>query len=229
MKTKARPLVRSKSVASSPRVQELEPRNENQRLYLEALQTSSQVIVLGPSGTGKSYVAASYAASLYAAKEIRQVVITRPAVAVGRSLGALPGSLDEKFSPWMSPILSIFSERLGKTALDSAIRTGGIRMAPLEYMRGTTFKDAFVIVEECQNLTIPEFKMLVTRIGENCNLVMNGDVRQSDIKGESGLSKAIQLADKYRMDVPVIEFGIEDIVRSDICKAWVTAFYKEGE
>jgi phosphate starvation-inducible protein PhoH and related proteins len=206
----------------------LEPLNDNQKLYLHALKTSNQVIVLGPSGTGKTYLAASYAANQYLMKKINKIIITRPAVSVGKSLGALPGTLEEKFGPWLSPVLSVLEERLGKGVVETGIKNGNIVMAPLEYMRGSSFKDAFILADECQNLDTAQFKMLVTRIGENCQIVMNGDIRQSDIKEQSGLSKAIQLADKYDIDTAVIEFDIEDIVRSNLCKQWVTAFYLEN-
>jgi phosphate starvation-inducible protein PhoH and related proteins len=206
----------------------LEPLNDNQGLYLQALKTSNQVIVLGPSGTGKTYMAASYAANQYLMKKINKIIITRPAVSVGKSLGALPGTLEEKFGPWLSPVLSVLEERLGKGVVETGIKNGNIVMSPLEYMRGSSFKDSFVLADEVQNLDVAQFKMLVTRIGENCQIVMNGDIRQSDIKEQSGLSKAIHLAKKYNIDAAIVEFEIEDIVRSDICKQWVTAFYLEN-
>jgi phosphate starvation-inducible PhoH-like protein len=186
------------------------------------------VIVLGPSGTGKTYIAATYAANQYALKRIQKIIITRPAVSVGKSLGALPGNLDEKFGPWLSPVVSVLEEQLGKGVVETGIKNGNIVMAPLEYMRGSSFKDAFVLADECQNLDVAQFKMLVTRIGENCTLVMNGDIRQSDIKEQSGLSKAIHLAKKYNIDACVVEFGLDDVVRSDMCRQWLEAFYEEG-
>lgn len=206
----------------------LEALNDNQKLYLSALKSSRQVIVLGPSGTGKTYMAATYAANQYLLKSINKIIITRPAVSVGKSLGALPGTLEEKFGPWLSPVLSVLEEQLGKGVVETGIKNGNIVMAPLEYMRGSSFKDAFILADEAQNLDIAQFKMLVTRIGENCQLVLNGDIRQSDIKEQSGLSKAIHLAKKYNIEASVVEFKVEDIVRSDICRQWVEAFYEEN-
>ena len=206
----------------------LEALNDNQKLYLSALKSSKQVIVLGPSGTGKTYMAATYAANQYLLKSINKIIITRPAVSVGKSLGALPGTLEEKFGPWLSPVLSVLEEQLGKGVVETGIKNGNIVMAPLEYMRGSSFKDAFILADEAQNLDIAQFKMLVTRIGENCQLVLNGDIRQSDIKEQSGLSKAIHLAKKYNIEASVVEFKVEDIVRSDICRQWVEAFYEEN-
>ena len=192
------------------------------------MKTSQQVIVLGPSGTGKTYIAATYAANQYSLRKIDKIIITRPAVSVGKSLGALPGDLGEKFGPWLSPVLSVLEEQLGKGVVETGVKNGNIQMAPLEYMRGSSFKDAFVLADECQNLDIAQFKMLVTRIGNNCKLVMNGDIRQSDIKEQSGLSKAIHLAKKYSIEASVVEFGIDDVVRSDLCKQWLEAFYEEN-
>lgn len=202
--------------------------NDNQKLYIEALKANQQVIVLGPSGTGKTYIAATYAANQYLNKRIHKIIITRPAVSVGKSLGALPGTMDEKFGPWLSPVLSVLEEQLGKGVVETGVKNGNIQMAPLEYMRGSSFKDAFVLADECQNLDVAQFKMLVTRIGDNCKLVMNGDIRQSDIREQSGLSKAIHLAKKYHIDAAVVEFGLDDVVRSDICKQWLGAFYEEN-
>lgn len=202
--------------------------NNNQKVYIDALKTSQQVIVLGPSGTGKTYIAATHAANLYLNKRIDKIIITRPAVSVGKSLGALPGTMDEKFGPWLSPVLSVLEQHLGKNKLETDTKNGNIQMAPLEYMRGSSFKDAFILADECQNLDVAQFKMLVTRVGDNCQLVMNGDVRQSDIKEQSGLSKAIHLAKKYQIDASVVEFTLADVVRSDMCKQWLTAFYEEN-
>lgn len=206
----------------------LDALNDNQKLYIKALKESPQVIVLGPSGTGKTYIAATYAANQYLMKKINKIIITRPAVSVGKSLGALPGTLEEKFGPWLSPVLSVLEEQLGKGVVETGIKNGNIVMAPLEYMRGSSFKNAFILADEAQNLDVAQFKMLVTRIGENCQIVLNGDIRQSDIKEQSGLSKAIHLAKKYNIDASLIEFEIEDIVRSSICRQWVEAFYLEG-
>jgi len=215
-------------VESQSKLVPLEALNDNQKNYLAALKKSSQVIVLGPSGTGKTYIATTYAANLYLMKRINKIIITRPAVSVGKSLGALPGTMEEKFGPWLSPVLSVLEEQLGKGVVETGIKNGNIVMAPLEYMRGSSFKDAFILADESQNLDVAQFKMLVTRIGENCQLVLNGDVRQSDIKEQSGLSKAIHLASKHGIDASVVEFQVEDIVRSEICKQWVKAFYEEG-
>lgn len=209
------------------KIWDLKPLNDNQSLYLRALHNSDQMIVCGYSGTGKTYIAATFAANMYAAREVNRIILTRPNVSVGKDLGYFPGTLEEKFAPWAAPVLDVLNEQLGKGVVDTGIKNGNIEMAPLSTMRGRSFHDAFIILDEAQNTTIPEIKMFLTRIGKGCKVVINGDVKQSDINSQSGLSKIIHLAKKYQLPVPVIEFGVDDIVRSDICKAWIVAF--EGE
>ena len=205
----------------------LQPLNDNQGLYLKALNGSDQVIVCGYSGTGKTYVAATYAANMYATRVVDKIILTRPNVSVGKDLGYFPGTLEEKFAPWAAPVLDVLNEQLGKGVVESGIKNGNIEMAPLSTMRGRSFKNAFIILDEAQNTTVAEIKMFLTRVGKDCKVVINGDVKQSDINGQSGLSKIIHLAKKHRLPVPVIEFGVDDIVRSDICKAWIIAFEEE--
>lgn len=204
------------------------PRTENQRLLLEAMRDSSQILVLGPAGTGKTYVTATYAADLYTTKEIDKIVITRPHVAVGKDLGYLPGTLEEKTYPWALPVLDVLEKHWGKGTLETAIKNGNVEMAPLALMRGRSFDNSFIIVDETQNITVHELKMLLTRVGEGSTIVLNGDAQQSDLKEADGLSKIIHLAKKHMLPVPVIEFGVDDIVRSDICAEWVKVFMQEG-
>ena len=206
----------------------LVPRTEKQRMLLDALKTSSQVLVLGPAGTGKTYVTATYAADLYTLKEVDKIVITRPHVSVGKDIGFLPGTLEEKTYPWALPVLDVLEKHWGKGMLETAIKNGNVEMAPLALMRGRSFENSFIIVDETQNITTHELKMLLTRVGEGSIIVLNGDVQQSDLKEADGLSKIIHLAKKHMLPVPIIEFGLDDIVRSDICAQWVRVFYKEG-
>ena len=206
----------------------LTPRTDNQKLLIDALRDHSQVFILGPAGTGKTYVTTTYAADLYTLKEIDKIVITRPHIAVGKDIGFLPGTLEEKTYPWALPVLDVLQKHLGKGAVETGIKNDNIEMAPLALMRGRSFDNAFIIVDEAQNITTHELKMLLTRVGEGSTIVLNGDVQQSDLKEADGLSKVIHLAKKHMLPVPVIEFGVEDIVRSDICAQWVKVFMKEG-
>ena len=207
---------------------DLVPLNDNQKCYIDALKTSDQVIVCGYSGTGKTYIAATIAANLYAMREIDKIIVTRPNVSVGKDLGYFPGDLNEKFAPWAGPVLDVLQEQLGKGTVETGIKNGNIEMAPMSVMRGRSFHNAFIILDEAQNTTVHEMKMFLTRIGKYCKVVINGDIKQSDIKEQSGLSKILHLAKKYNLPVPVVEFGIDDIVRSDMCKQWVIAFESEG-
>lgn len=212
---------------AATRIFDLHPLNEKQRLYIDALKTHDQTIVCGYSGTGKTFIAATMAANMYLTGQVDRLVLTRPNVSVGKDLGYFPGDLNEKFGPWAAPVVDVLQERLGKGKLETDIKNGNIELAPMSVMRGRSFRNAFVILDEAQNTTIAEMKMFLTRIGEGTKVVINGDVKQSDIKEQSGLSKIIHLAKKYHMDIPVIEFGIDDIVRSDICKQWLIAFESE--
>ena len=198
-----------------------------QKEFLDALKVSNQVFVLGPAGTGKTYVTATFAADLYTTKQIDKIVITRPHVAVGKELGFLKGDLTEKTMPWALPVLDVLEKHLGKGTVETGIKNGNIEMAPLALMRGRSFDNAFIIVDETQNITTHELKMLLTRVGEGTTIVLNGDVQQSDLKEADGLSKVIHLAKKYMLPVPIIEFGVEDIIRSDITAMWVKTFMKE--
>jgi phosphate starvation-inducible PhoH-like protein len=201
--------------------------NDTQQRYISALQTHNQIIVTGFSGTGKTFIAASHAANLYANRRIDRIIITRPNIAVGKDLGYLPGTLEEKYTPWIMPVLDVLEQQLGKNVVETGMKNGNIQMVPLSVMRGRSFNKSFIIVDEAQNLTIHEMKMLLTRVGKECTIVINGDIKQSDINQQSGLSKILHLAKKYNMDIPTIEFGVDDIVRSDICKQWIIAFETE--
>ena len=214
--------------ASAKPVSGILPKTENQDKLIKAIKSSKQVLILGPAGTGKTYVTATCAADLYTLKEIDKIVITRPHVAVGKDIGYLPGTLEEKAQPWALPVLDVLVKHLGKGAVDTALKSGNIEVATLALMRGRSFENAFIIVDEAQNIEVPEIKMLLTRVGEGSTIVLNGDIQQSDLKGTSGLAKVIHLAKKHLLDVPVVEFGIDDIVRSGICAEWVKVFMKEG-
>ena len=207
---------------------ELVPRNTNQQSYLDALKTSDQVIVFGPAGTGKTYCVATFAANQYHLKNVHKIVITRPHVAVGKDIGYLPGTLSEKCEPWALPVIDVLEKHLTKGVVETGLKNQNIEVAPLALMRGRSFEDTFVIVDEAQNITLQELKMLVTRIGEGSKLVLNGDVQQSDLKEADGLTKLVHYTKKYMLPIPIIEFTIDDVVRSDICREWIKVFTEEG-
>ena len=206
---------------------QLLPRNERQEEYLQALKHSDQVIVFGPAGTVKTYCVATFAANEYHVKNIHKIVITRPHVAVGKDIGYLPGTLEEKCQPWALPVIDVLERHLGKGVVETGLKNENIEVAPLALMRGRSFENAFVICDEAQNITLQELKMLVTRIGEGSKLVLNGDIQQSDLKEADGLSKIVHLAKKHMLPIPVVEFTVDDVVRSDICKQWIVVFTEE--
>src|SRR6056300_660761 len=214
--------------ALNKRTSGLVPKTAKQKEFLDHLKMYNQVFVLGPAGTGKTYVTATYAADLYTTKEIDKIVITRPHVTVGKDIGYLPGTLEEKTYPWALPVLDVLIKHLGKGVVETGIKNGNIEMAPLALMRGRSFDNSFIIVDETQNITTHELKMLLTRVGDDTTIVLNGDIQQSDLKEADGLSKVIHLAKKHMLPVPVIEFGVEDIVRSGITAMWVKTFMEEG-
>jgi phosphate starvation-inducible PhoH-like protein len=205
----------------------IKPLNPTQAEYLAALKHAQQVVVLGPAGAGKTFIAATYAADLFRQGGIERIVLTRPNVPCGRSLGFFPGTMQEKFAPWAVPIAEAIKERIGEAAFDIAVKRGDIEMVPFEVMRGRTWKNAFVLLDEAQNTSVTEIKTFLTRIGEDCISVVNGDVGQSDIRETSGLRRMIDLIREHALPVPVIEFGVGDIVRSGLCAMWVRAF--EGD
>ncbi|MHC2087376.1 PhoH family protein [Methylobacterium sp. CM6244] len=202
----------------------IQPLTERQAEYLDALAVNKQVIVLGPAGTGKTYIAGTRAADQLRQRRIAKVIITRPNVPAGRSLGFFPGSLEEKIAPWVTPLTETMKERMGDAAYEIAMKTGDIEVVPFEVMRGRTFKNCLVILDEAQNTTTAEIKMFLTRIGDDCQVIINGDVSQTDLRETSGLRTVIHLVKSRMMPIPIVEFTLDDIVRSGICAEWVRAF-----
>lgn len=205
----------------------IKAKTARQKEYLSAINNYEMVFGIGPAGTGKSFCAAGIAAKMYLEKKIDKIIITRPNVPAGPELGFLPGDQNEKFAPWCAPILAILEEFMGKGALECAIEKKNIELVPFETMRGYTFNNAFVILDEAQNADYASLKMFVTRLGENCKVVIDGDLEQIDNK-YSGLQKIIEVAEAARLNVPVVEFTMEDCVRSGICREWLFALYKHG-
>lgn len=230
--TRVVPKYKGAEAETKERMPKFVPRNTNQRLYYEAIQNYRIAVATGYSGTAKTYIPVVYAARRMLEARLKgetfNVVITRPTVSVDEGLGFFKGSLDDKMEPWAAAVIDIFREILGDAMVDIALKNGQIRVAPLSTMRGATLKNALVILDEAQNLTVAQLKMFLTRQGENSKFVINGDIKQTDLKKGSGLATLLNLIDKYGMVIPVVEFGVDDIERSAECKEWIIAFDKEG-
>lgn len=211
----------------------LQPKNNNQKSLINSIKVNPMTITFGPAGTGKSYITAVTAATMLKDREVSKIVLTRPTVPTGRSIGFFPGSLNEKMLPWCLPILSTLQEVLGKGDYDCQIKNGNIELVPFETIRGRSFESSFVILDEAQNCTPEEAKAFVTRIGEYSKSVINGDVTQTDIGNQrNGLSTLIELVRSnkdLRKSVGLVEFQNEDIVRSGLCYLWVEAFSSHVE
>jgi phosphate starvation-inducible PhoH-like protein len=204
---------------ATPRVPApLEARTPAQRHYISAIRSHCLTFGIGPAGTGKSYCAGALAAQYLESGRIDRIILTRPAVEAGEQLGFLPGDLDEKFSPYIDAFRDILNARLGAGTVEYCLRHGRIVASPLAYMRGKTFDSrTFVVLDEAQNTTPAQMKMFLTRIGEDSRVVVNGDVRQSDIRGPNGLADAIARLQGLP-GVYVHRFERDDIVRSGLVR-----------
>jgi phosphate starvation-inducible PhoH-like protein len=205
-------------VTTTPKKSQLRAMNKTQQQYINAIRANVITFGIGPAGVGKTYIAASYAADLLEEKLIDSVILTRPNVeASSKGFGFLPGDLGEKFAPYMEPLLSVLEERLGKSYTDLLVKRGQIKLKPLEFMRGSTFKNSLCILDEAQNTTPSQMKLFLSRIGDDCKVIIDGDIAQTDIRGLSGLADAVDRL--YDVDkIGIVEFGIDDIVRSEMCK-----------
>ena len=205
-------------------IQSVKPLNFIQGAYLDAIKSNDIIFGIGSAGTGKTFIAASYAAEQLFYKKVDKIILTRPNIETGRGLGFLPGTLEEKYAPYLLPFDAIFSRALGRGFYEYALKSKTIEPTPLGFLRGTTFEDCIVLVDEAQNCTREEMKMLLSRIGRNCKMIFSGDTEQSDIPN-SGLDDACDRLENIK-GVEVIEFLDEDIVRSEICKQIIMAYRK---
>lgn len=201
---------------------EIKPLNYIQSQYLEAIQRNSIIFGIGSAGTGKTFIAATYAAQELYYKNISKIILTRPNVEVGRGLGFLPGDLSEKYAPYLEPFDNIFSKSLGRGFYQYALRNKIIEPKPLGFLRGATFEDSIILVDEAQNMTRTELHMLLSRMGENCKIILSGDPDQADIR-DSGLMDAANRLGKIP-DIEVVKFLDSDIVRSKLCKQIIMAY-----
>ena len=198
------------------------PLNNKQKLYLDTIKDNEIIFGIGSAGTGKTYIAASYAAEQLFYKRISKIILTRPNIETGRSLGYLPGEIDEKYQPYLQPFDSIFYRCLGSGLYEYALKNKNIEPKPIGFMRGTTFEHCVVLIDEAQNLTKTELKMLLSRTGRNCKIILSGDPNQVDIQN-SGLVDAVNRLSTIS-GIKTVEFTNEDIVRSDLCREIILAY-----
>ena len=203
-------------------VRNVRPKSANQAALVEALETSRVVIALGPAGTGKTFLAIAKAVEALEAGTVRRIVLCRPAVEAGESLGYLPGDLHAKLAPYLRPITDALGERLGGKRLRALIADGTIEVAPVAYMRGRTLNHAAVIIDEAQNCTFGQLKMLLTRLGWQSTMVLTGDPDQNDLL--PGLSGLTDIADRLESmaGVRVIRMTDGDVVRHPMVAAMLS-------
>lgn len=205
----------------------LEPLNETQADYMESLKEADQIFAVGAAGTGKTYIASRHATKRLVRGEVSQVLIARPTVCrTKHKQGFLPGTLEEKLAPWLIPILQAIKEEVGKARLEQLRNEDKIEIISFEHIRGRTFNDAVVILDEAQNCDILDLRTFLTRIGKGTQVIISGDPDQVDIPA-SGLSRILHMVETHDIDADIIEFDSGDVVRSEIAKAWVQAFENE--
>ena len=201
----------------------------NQAIYIKAINSNDLVFSIGPAGTGKTYVAVVNALAKLREGAIKKIILTRPAVEAGESLGFLPGDLKEKVDPYLRPLYDALYEVLGKKQIEDLIEKGIIEIAPLAYMRGRTLENAYVILDEAQNTTYNQMKLFLTRLGFNSKMVVTGDITQIDLpkRIESGLVNAIKLLDGVA-GIKIIKFERVDVIRHPLVQK-VLERYEEYE
>lgn len=203
----------------------LRPLNENQHRYIQSVEHNDLTFATGVAGSGKTFIAAAIASQKLSDGEIERIIITRPGIEAGEKYGFIPGELHEKYAPFIEPFRDALEERLGKTQVGYFIKTGKIQAKPLAFMRGTNFHNAFCILDEAQNTTPEQMLMFLTRIGRNCKVIVDGDIRQKDVNGTSGLLDAINRL-KNVPSVGIVNFTIDDCVRSGLVKHILRAYNK---
>ena len=208
----------------------IQARNANQKLYLTKLyeESTSIVLAIGPAGTGKTMLAVQFGVKLFQEGKVDRIVVTRPAVSVDEDLGFLPGDLNEKMAPWTRPIFDVLGEYYQKKEIANMLEEGVIEISPLAYMRGRTFKNAYIVADEMQNATVNQMKMLLTRLGEGSKMVVKGDLAQADRLSDNGLIDFCKLLEQkeYLEHIDIIQFEAKDIERHNAVKE-VLAVYGE--
>lgn len=200
-------------------------RTVNQKRLIDEYYKNDLIFAVGPAGTGKTYTAIALAVRALKNREVKRLILTRPAVEAGERLGFLPGDLKEKLDPYLQPLYDALRDMIHPKKLEGFMEEGIIQIAPLAYMRGRTLEDAFVILDEAQNTSLSQLKMFLTRMGNNAKFIVTGDVTQIDLpnKKDSGLERGIEIVRNIK-GIATIYFGNEDIVRHPLVSKIVKAF-----
>jgi phosphate starvation-inducible PhoH-like protein len=206
----------------------IKARTVNQRKLVKASMENDMVFAVGPAGTGKTYTAVALAVRALKNKEVKRIVLTRPAVEAGESLGFLPGDMKEKLDPYLQPLFDGLRDMIPAEKLIEYVETGVIEIAPLAFMRGRTLDKAFVILDEAQNTTVNQMKMFLTRMGQNAKFIITGDRTQIDLprNQKSGLIEALERLQDIK-GISIVELNIEDVVRHKLVKKIIEAFAHE--
>ncbi len=205
-------------------------RTANQKKMVQAIEKNDIVFAIGPAGTGKTYTAVALAVRALKNKQVKKIILTRPAVEAGENLGFLPGDLKEKIDPYLRPLYDALDDMIPADKLSYFMTTRTIEIAPLAYMRGRTLDNAFIILDEAQNTNDSQLKMFLTRIGANAKAIINGDPTQIDLPRnmQSGLKKASKILQNID-GISHVELTEEDVVRHRLVKAIIKAYQKEAE
>lgn len=223
------PRIYKESIYIAARHKVITPRSQNQRSYLETIKESDLVIAIGPAGTGKTYLAVAMAVQALMAKDVTRIILSRPAVEAGERLGFLPGDMVEKVNPYLRPLYDALYDMLDHEKIMSFMDSGVIEVAPLAFMRGRTLNSAFIILDEAQNCTPDQMKMMLTRIGHGSKAVVAGDVTQTDLAADtpSGLTDAARRLKNIK-GIAIQRFSEEDVVRHELVSQIIRAYDKSG-
>jgi phosphate starvation-inducible protein PhoH and related proteins len=212
------------------RGQKIRAKTKNQKRMLEVSKKNDIIFAIGPAGTGKTYTAVAIAVMALKNREVRKVILTRPAVEAGENLGFLPGDLKEKIDPYLRPLYDALEDMIPGDKLKSMIESRTVEVAPLAFMRGRTLDNCYVILDEAQNSTDLQLKMFLTRMGPNAKLMITGDLSQIDLpkKQQSGLSKALKILQEIE-GISIIELDTSDVVRHRLVKEIIHAYEKSND
>jgi len=227
-KSQARAARRAEKASTGGSGAPLTAKTDNQRRYIDRLKRGQSLFAIGPAGTGKTYLPARIAARKLLDKQLDKFIIVRATVEPNKrhALGFKPGKQDDKLAPWMIPVLDGLRAEMSGVVLDKLKNEKRIEFAPFESMRGRTFNNAILLIDEAQNLTTADLKLVLTRIGEDCQVIVTGDTEQTDIP-DSGLARVVAMTRRHQIEMPVVVFDEDDVVRSAMTKAWVKAFAAE--